>query len=137
MQCDEQRLAEVLHEVRMDGEVTPDTLIGSAGMRLSGGQQARIALARALYSDAPILILDDPFASVDRKTEEEIFTELRQKEKDRIIFILSHRLDLFPELDQVLWMEGGQITVSSHEKLYQSNPDYRKLYDLQRGGHHA
>lgn len=137
IQCDEQRLAEVLHEVRMDGEVTPDTLIGSAGMRLSGGQQARIALARALYSDAPILILDDPFASVDRKTEEEIFTKLRQKEKDRIIFILSHRLDLFPELDQVLWMEGGQITVSSHEKLYQSNPDYRKLYDLQRGGHHA
>ena len=104
---------------------------------MSGGQQARIALARTLFHLRPLLILDDPFAAVDMATERTIFDNLRRRGKDCIIFLLSHRLSLFPKLDQVIWLNGdGTAVVSTHERLYASCPAYRDLYDLQhaRGG---
>ncbi len=72
------------------------TPIGEGGQRLSGGQQARIALARTLFHPRPLLILDDPFAAVDMATERTIFDNLRRLGSDRIILLLSHRLSLFP-----------------------------------------
>lgn len=108
------------------------TPIGEGGQRLSGGQQARIALARTLFHPRPLLILDDPFASVDMATEQMIFDNLRRLGSDRIILLLSHRLSLFPKLDQVIWLNGdGTAVVSTHEVLYASCPAYRDLYDLQ------
>lgn len=108
------------------------TPIGEGGQRLSGGQQARIALARTLFHPRPLLILDDPFASVDMATEQMIFDNLRRLGSDRIILLLSHRLSLFPKLDQVIWLNGdGTGVVSTHEGLYASCPAYRDLYDLQ------
>ena len=108
------------------------TPIGEGGQRLSGGQQARIALARTLFHPRPLLILDDPFAAVDMATEQMIFDNLRRLGSDRIILLLSHRLSLFPKLDQVIWLNGdGTAVVSTHEGLYASCPAYRDLYDLQ------
>lgn len=108
------------------------TPIGEGGQRLSGGQQARIALARTLFHPRPLLILDDPFASVDMATEQMIFDNLRRLGSDRIILLLSHRLTLFPKLDQVIWLNGdGTAVVNTHEGLYASCPAYRDLYDLQ------
>lgn len=108
------------------------TPIGEGGQRLSGGQQARIALARTLFHPRPLLILDDPFAAVDMATEQMIFDNLRRLGSDRIILLLSHRLSLFPKLDQVIWLNGdGTGVVSTHEGLYASCPAYRDLYDLQ------
>ena len=108
------------------------TPIGEGGQRLSGGQQARIALARTLFHPRPLLILDDPFAAVDMATEQMIFDNLRRLGSDRIIILLSHRLSLFPKLDQVIWLNGdGTGVVSTHEGLYASCPTYRDLYDLQ------
>lgn len=108
------------------------TPIGEGGQRLSGGQQARIALARTLFHPRPLLILDDPFAAVDMATERTIFDNLRRLGSDRIILLLSHRLSLFPKLDQVIWLNGdGTAVVSTHEGLYASCPAYRDLYDLQ------
>ena len=99
---------------------------------MSGGQQARIALARTLFHPRPLLILDDPFAAVDMATEQMIFDNLRRLGSDRIILLLSHRLSLFPKLDQVIWLNGdGTAVVSTHEGLYASCPAYRDLYDLQ------
>lgn len=118
-----------------------ETPIGEGGQRLSGGQQARIALARALFHPRPLLILDDPFAAVDMATERKIFTSLRQDYSDRIILLISHRLSLFPNLDQVIWLNGdGTSVVATHEALYASCPAYRNLYDLQHaqgGARHA
>ena len=89
----------------------------------------------------PLLILDDPFAAVDMATERKIFTSLRQDYSDRIILLISHRLSLFPNLDQVIWLNGdGTSVVATHEALYASCPAYRNLYDLQHaqgGAHHA
>ena len=113
------------------------TWIGSGGVRLSGGQQARIALARTLYHKRPVMVLDDPFSAVDLATEEEIYNNLRQWGKDSVILLISHRLSLFPKLDQVLWMEGGTVSASAHEALMERNGCYRMLYDSQRKGAQA
>ena len=111
-----------------------DTLVGDVGVRLSGGQQARLALARTLCHRRPLLILDDPFSAVDRETEGQIMDRLRHLASDSIILILSHRLDLFPSMDQVLWMDGGHVTAGTHASLMNTCPDYAGLYLAQAAG---
>ena len=134
---------EELSAVRMEEETAkmPDgihTLVGNGGVRLSGGQQARIALARTLCHRKPVMILDDPFSAVDTETEKEIMKNLRELARDNIVLLLTHRLALFPELNQVLWMSDGRVTVSCHEELVRANADYAALYRMQEkgGGHH-
>ena len=111
-----------------------DTAVGSGGVRLSGGQQARLALARTLRHKRPLLILDDPFSAVDMTTEGEIMEHLRALAGDSIILLLSHRLDRFPELDGVLWMEQGTVLAGSHQELMETCPAYTSLYNAQKGG---
>ena len=127
-----------LKAVCMDQEVSkmPDgihTMVGSGGVRLSGGQQARIALARTLFHKKPVIILDDPFSAVDRKTECEIMQNLKAFTKDSIVLILSHRLTLFPQMDQVIWLGEGRSTVSDHRHLMQTNEEYAHLFQMQSG----
>lgn len=115
-------------------ETMPDgvkTVVGSGGGRLSGGQQARLSLARALYHERPVIVLDDPFSAVDAETEGHIFNALKTDFPDSIILLISHRLRYFPELDQVLYMENGKAEVGTHEELMQRSPGYRKMYGLQ------
>ena len=127
----------VLRAVCIDREVEefPDgihTVIGSGGVRLSGGQQARIALARTLYHKKPLMVLDDPFSAVDMETETRIFANLRVLAKDSVLLLISHRLSLFPQMDQVLWLEDGTVTAASHRELIQKNAHYRTLCEAQR-----
>ncbi len=129
----------VLRAVCMDREVAelpdgPRTRIGSGGVRLSGGQQARIALARTLYHKRPVIVLDDPFSAVDMETEAQIYENLRQWGRDSVILLISHRLTLFPQLDQVLWMERGSVRTSTHDGLMAGEERYRTLYETQRKG---
>lgn len=124
----------VLAAVCLDGEVDGNTRIGSGGVRLSGGQQARLALARTLYHKRPLLILDDPFASVDPKTEAKILQNLRTLAPDSVILLLTHRLAWFPELDGAVWMEDGHIVSGSHAQLMESCPGYARLFRMQTGG---
>lgn len=125
----------VWQAVCLDADDLPDgpaTRIGPGGLRLSGGQQARVALARALFGGCPVLVLDDPFASVDQKTEARILQHLRQDANGRIILLISHRLTVFPQLDQVIWMQpDGAVRVADHAALYEQCDAYRRLYDLQ------
>ena len=125
-----------LKAVCFDGEVSEmeegmDTIVGNGGVRLSGGQAQRLALARTLCHKRPILILDDPFSALDRKTEEEVFTHLRKLAADSIVILLSHRLYLFPEMDQVLWMEDDKVTAGTHEQILEKFPEYARLYQAQ------
>ena len=110
------------------------TYVGSNGIRLSGGQQARCALARTLFHDAQILILDDPFSAVDQKTEQEIFDNLKKIAEGRTILLISHRLKLFPQMDKVLFMEKGHAAFASHEDLLRTNQIYAGLYGVQMNG---
>jgi ATP-binding cassette subfamily B protein len=111
-----------------------DTFAGSGGIRLSGGQQARTALCRTLYNAGAVLVLDDPFSAVDRGTARELLQNLRELSKDRAVLLISHRLELFPLLDQVLWMENGSCTASTHGELLEKNPAYARLFRAQEGG---
>ena len=124
----------LLRAVRLEREVTPETRIGAGGVRLSGGQQQRLALARQLANLKPLLILDDPFSALDRKTEREVFDELKKTAKDSAVLLISHRLYVFPELDGVLWMQNGAVRTSTHAELMARCPEYAELYKLQQGG---
>ena len=78
------------------------------------------------------MVLDDPFSAVDMLTETRIFNNLRVLAKDSVVLLISHRLSLFPQLEQVLWLEDGKVTASSHAELMQKNARYRMLYEAQR-----
>lgn len=128
-----------LHDVCLDGEIAemPDgkaTCVGSSGVRLSGGQAQRLALARTLYHKRPVMVLDDPFSALDRHTEEEVFENLRRECSDSVVFLISHRLYKFPETDLIIWMDDGKTICGTHEELMQSVPQYRELYNMQKDG---
>ena len=116
-----------------DGAETP---VGSGGVRLSGGQQARLALARTLCHRRPVLILDDPFSAVDRTTEAQIMENLETLAGDGIVLLLSHRLDLFDRCDQVIWMEEGRCRVGTHRELLETCEGYARAFLAQKGGSH-
>lgn len=129
----------LLKAVCLEKEVAemPDglkTTVGNGGVRLSGGQQARLALARTMAHPGPLIILDDPFSALDRHTEEQVFSGLRNASKDSIVILISHRLYLFPELDKIIWMENGKTAVGTHNELMESCKGYAELYELQEGG---
>ena len=111
-----------------------DTMIGSGGTRLSGGQAQRLALARTLAHPRPVLILDDPFSALDRKTEDTVFANLQEYAKNKTVFLISHRLYHFPQMRQVIFMEDGKTAVGTHAELMASVPVYRQLYESQTGG---
>lgn len=111
-----------------------DTYVGNGGQQLSGGQQARISLARTICHKRSVIVLDDPFSAVDKKTEREIFQGLRDLAADRIVLLLSHRLALFPETDGVLFLHDGTGAFGTHEQLLRENPAYASLYEIQQAG---
>ena len=123
----------------LDGEVRAmeqglRTVVGSGGVRLSGGQAQRLALARTLAHPRPVLVLDDPFSALDRQTEDEVFARLKACAQDRVVILISHRLYHFPQLKQIVFMQGGKAAVGTHEALCASVPAYRALYESQTGG---
>ena len=108
------------------------TQIGAQGTRLSGGQQARLALARTLARPRPVWVLDDPFSAVDPATEDEILRNLRVLGKDRIILLISHRLTHFAQFDQVLWLENGTARIADPATMMAENPAYARLVKTQQ-----
>ena len=81
-----------------------------------------------------VLVLDDPFSALDRNTEDTVFANLQDYAKDKVVFLISHRLYHFPQMQQVIFMEDGKTTVGTHEELMASVPAYRQLYESQTGG---
>ena len=120
----------------LDGEVQAmengaDTIIGPGGTRLSGGQAQRLALARTLAHPRPVLVLDDPFSALDRSTEDTVFANLQEYAKDKVVFLISHRLYHFPQMQKIIFMDGGRTTVGTHAQLMETVPVYRQLYQSQ------
>lgn len=111
-----------------------ETPAGSGGARLSGGQQARLALARTLAHARSVLILDDPFAAVDRQGEDRILRQIREAFPDRVIFLISHRLAHFPEFDGVLFLADGRSHFGTHRDMLARSPGYARLFSLQQEG---
>jgi len=111
-----------------------NTLVGNSGVRLSGGQQARLSLARALLNKNKVIILDDPFSAIDVNTESEIIHNLRSNYKYSIIIIISHRLTMFNQVDKVIMFhEDKKVECGTHEELINKSQLYSTIYKLQRG----
>ena len=132
----EQEAEPYLAEAALDDEVRRmeqglETVIGPGGTRLSGGQAQRLALARTLAHPRPVLVLDDPFSALDRNTEDIVFRNLQEYAKDKVVFLISHRLYHFPQMQQVIFMDGGKTTVGTHAELMAAEPVYRQLYESQ------
>lgn len=109
------------------------TQVAEKGSKVSGGQRQRISLARALYKDASIVILDDPFSAVDIYTEGKIIEALRQNAKGKFIFIFSHRLESFKYTDKVIVLDKGKIVqMGTHEELSNNEGIYNKIIDSQK-----
>ncbi len=128
-----------LKAVALDGEVAAmengaETVIGTSGVRLSGGQAQRLALARTLAHPRPLMILDDPFSALDRKTEDTVFKNLKEYAKDKVVFLISHRLYHFSQMRKVIFMEDGKTSVGTHDELLKNVLSYRRLYESQTGG---
>ena len=109
-----------------------ETVLGESGVDLSGGQRQRLALARALLLEPPVLILDDPTASVDARTEKEIVTALREAMTGRTTFVVSGRLNLLRRADLILVLESGRLTqAGTHQELVGRPGPYHDTAALQ------
>ncbi|QSX06774.1 ABC transporter ATP-binding protein [Sedimentibacter sp. zth1] len=130
-------IEEILKIVCLDNEINAmkngiDTVVGNSGVRLSGGQQARVSLARCLYHKTPILILDDPFSAVDIKTENDIISNIKLIYKEQIIILISHRLKIFTQLDNIILINNNKTyEYGNHQELIKSSSLYHELFNLQ------
>lgn len=102
------------------------------GVDLSGGQWQKIALARAFFRNAPILVLDEPTAAIDARAEAEIFNRVEKLSKDKTVIIISHRFSTVRNADKIYVIDNGKIIESgSHEELMKKNGQYATLFKLQ------
>lgn len=108
------------------------TLVGNGGVRLSGGQQSRIALARALINKNKIIVLDDPFSAVDMQTEEKIIENLRNNYKESLIILISHRLTIFNKINHIILLHNDKtVEYGNHNEFMESSKLYQTIYNLQ------
>jgi ATP-binding cassette subfamily B multidrug efflux pump len=109
-----------------------ETVIGERGITLSGGQKQRAAIARAVFADPPILILDDALSAVDTYTEDEILARLRGVMRERTSIIVAHRVSTVRQADQIFVLDGGRIVErGSHEALVARDGPYASMYRKQ------
>lgn len=133
----EQDITSVLKDVCFDTDMEAmadgkNTLVGNSGIRLSGGQQSRIALARTLLNKNKIIILDDPFSAVDMKTEEKIIENLKKNYNSSLIILISHRLRIFNKINNIILMHNDKkVDYGTHNDLMKSSELYATIYNLQ------
>jgi len=111
-----------------------DTELGERGGKLSTGQRQRISIARAVLRDTPILILDEPTASLDAETERQVMSNLAEWGRSRVIFIITHRLSTIRNADQIAFLEDGVIKeLGSHQQLLDQNGAYAEFLAAELG----
>ena len=95
-----------------------DTELGERGGKLSSGQRQRLSIARAVVRDTPILILDEPTASLDARTEQRVLANLAEWGRGRVIFLITHRLSTIRNADRIALIEDGRIAeLGTHDEL--------------------
>jgi ATP-binding cassette subfamily B protein len=141
---DDQRVIEALHDARSEWLLKKmpnglDSKVGrlfEGGHDLSGGEWQRLALARLMYRDADIWILDEPTSSLDPEAEAAIFAELKENLKGRIGIVISHRFSTVRIADRIAVIADGRVTeLGSHEELLAAQGRYAQLFELQAAGY--
>ena len=110
-----------------------ETVLGERGVTVSGGQKQRISIARALWKNAAILILDDSVSAVDVQTEKEILENLRAVRKGKTTILIAHRISTIEAMDKIVFVEDGRIrAVGTHTELQETCRAYAQMVELQR-----
>jgi len=109
-----------------------ETVIGDRGIKLSGGEKQRIAIARALFKDPPILILDEATSQLDTESERLVQEAINRLMANRTVFVIAHRLSTVEHADKIAVFEAGRIVeTGTHDELLQKSGVYKHLYELQ------
>jgi subfamily B ATP-binding cassette protein MsbA len=121
------------HDFIMQQPQGYQTQVGENGSRLSGGQRQRLAIARALYKNAPILILDEATSALDTESERQVQAALEVLMRGRTTVVIAHRLSTIEKADRIVVMESGRIAESgSHDALLARGGHYARLYQTQK-----
>ncbi|HNR65297.1 MAG TPA: ATP-binding cassette domain-containing protein, partial [Atribacterota bacterium] len=105
-----------------------DTVIGERGIRLSGGERQRIGLARALYRNPEVLVLDEATSSLDGTTEEYVLKAIHSAAQSRTVIMIAHRLNTLKDCDQIYILEKGRIIgQGKYEELISKNKKFREM----------
>ncbi|MGA2655743.1 MAG: ATP-binding cassette domain-containing protein [Gammaproteobacteria bacterium] len=112
-----------------------NALVGERGVKLSTGQRQRIAIARAILKNAPILILDEATASLDSVTEELIQESLEKLMQNKTTLVIAHRLSTLSHMDRILVFENGHVVESGTQaQLLAKEGHFSRLWKMQAGG---
>jgi ATP-binding cassette subfamily B protein len=140
----DERVLQALRDARSDWLVRKmpkglDSKVGrlfEGGHDLSGGEWQRLALARIMYRDADIWILDEPTASLDPEAEAGIFAELKENLRGRIGIVISHRFSTVRMADRIAVIAGGRVTeLGTHQELLRAGGRYAQLFEIQAAGY--
>ena len=143
---DKGAITKVLKEVGLDKKVEDfphglDSYIGKwmdreKGIELSGGETQRMAIARALFRDPEILILDEPTSSIDANAEEKIFSKLMASRKGKTTLFISHRFSTARRAEKIIFMEDGKLAEQgTHDELMKQKGGYRQMFTTQAEGY--
>jgi len=136
MELKRDKVSECLHAANLSALIRDlpqgiDTLVGHNAMQLSGGQRQRLAIARALYKDAPILILDEATSALDTESERAVQDALQSLMRNRTTLVIAHRLSTVMHADRIVAMDAGEIVeAGSHKELIEKNGHYARLYHM-------
>lgn len=135
-EVDEARLASALRTASLEEFVgsLPDginTVVGERGVRLSGGQQQRLGIARALYPNPEVLVMDEASSSLDNKTEQDVMRAIQNLKRDRTLIVVAHRLNTVKESDRLYFLNNGKIECTgTYEALFSESSAFREMVAL-------
>ncbi|OAB42815.1 thiol reductant ABC exporter subunit CydC [Paenibacillus glacialis] len=138
LDASEEEISEVARKVKMDRLIDSlpkgyQTAMHETGQRFSGGERQRIALARVLLQDTPVVILDEPTVGLDPRTENELLSTIFDTLEGKSLVWVTHHLVGAEHMDEIIFMENGKIEMrGSHAELMEKYPRYRNLYHLDR-----